>query len=128
MSKDFAVRLKKLRKDAGITQEELAKVLNVGRTTISEYERGVIEPKIKTLRDIAFYFNVPIEYFFIREEIINTNRALRGKDIHSAIQDIIFNLEYKQIPSTYKNKKLSKHEEKIISEMLKNVIKIIDLL
>ena len=66
MSKDFAVRLKKLRKEAGITQEDLARVLGVGRTTISEYERGVIEPKRKTLIDLAFYFGVPIDYFFVK--------------------------------------------------------------
>ena len=125
MSKDFAVRLKRLRKDAGITQEELARVLNVGRSTISEYERGVIEPKRKTLVDLAFYFGVPIEYFFIKEEIINTTKMLKQKftiqDKCSAIQDTLHNLEYK-------TKNLSEHDEKIILEMLKNVIKIIDLL
>lgn len=125
MSKDFAVRLKRLRKDAGITQEELARVLNVGRSTISEYERGVIEPKRKTLVDLAFYFGVPIEYFFIKEEIINTNTMLKNKfaiqDKCSTIQDTLTSLEHK-------TKNLSEHDEKIILEMLKNIIKIIDLL
>lgn len=132
MSKDFAIKLKKLRKDAGVTQEELAKVLGVGRTTISEYERGVIEPKRKTLIDIAFYFNVPVDYFFIREEIINTNRMLHEriitKDILVSIQDIINDLTNEQIPTSYNGKKLSANEEKIIVEMLKNIFKIVELL
>lgn len=125
MSKDFAIKLKTLRKDAGVTQEELAKVLNVGRSTISEYERGVIEPKRKTLVDIAFYFSVPIDYFFKEDKIKD---EINIQDISLSIQDLIKNIEHNHTNIVYKNKKLSEYEQKIILEMLKSVIKIIDLL
>ena len=41
----FNVRLKELRLEAGLTQKDLANAIEVGRTTISEYESGKIVPK-----------------------------------------------------------------------------------
>lgn len=125
MSKEFAQKLKELRKNAGMTQEDLSKVLGVGRSTISEYERGVIEPKRKTLTTLSACFNVPIEYFFDKCEPNEKNIV---KDIELSIQDIIFDLEYSQIPNTYDNKKLSENDEKIIAEMLKSVMRVAKLL
>lgn len=45
--------LKKARIDAGITQAELAKRLGVTPQTVSQYERGHINPKIETLLKFA---------------------------------------------------------------------------
>ena len=39
-------RLKQLRKSKNITQAELAKEMNVAKTTIASYEQGVSEPNI----------------------------------------------------------------------------------
>lgn len=125
MSKEFAQKLKELRKSAGMTQEDLSKILGVGRSTISEYERGVIEPKRKTLNTLSMLFNVPIEYFFEKRE---PNKKSIVKDIELSIQDIIFDLEYSQISNTYDNKKLSENDEKIIAEMLKSVMRVAKLL
>ena len=36
----FADKLKKLRKDKGLTQEELAAIINVSTSAVSQYERG----------------------------------------------------------------------------------------
>lgn len=41
----FAENLKKIRKDKGYTQEELAKKLNVVRQTVSKWEKGVSQTK-----------------------------------------------------------------------------------
>ncbi|WHH59327.1 helix-turn-helix transcriptional regulator [Petroclostridium sp. X23] len=55
-------RLYELRKDAGLTQEELAKVLSLSKYTISSYEKEKSTPNddIKIL--IAKYFNVSVDY------------------------------------------------------------------
>jgi len=42
-------RIKQARKKANITLDELATSLNIGRTTIIDYEKGKSEPKVSTL-------------------------------------------------------------------------------
>ena len=55
-------RLLDLRKDEGLTQDELAAVLKINKHSISSYERGKSEPPddIKIL--IAKHFNVSLDY------------------------------------------------------------------
>lgn len=57
-------KLKRLRKEKGLTQKELGKILHVAETTVSTWERGGNRPlmdKIVTLSDL---YQVPIAYFF----------------------------------------------------------------
>ena len=51
-----------LRKQKNLSQEDLAKILNIGQSTLSGYETGCYEPDINTLIKIANYFNVSIDY------------------------------------------------------------------
>ncbi|AJW76948.1 repressor [Marinitoga sp. 1197] len=55
-------RLKKLRQDKGLTQEELAKKLNITRKSISAYETGRATPSPEMLKVIAEFFNVTTDY------------------------------------------------------------------
>ncbi len=56
------IRLKELRKRDSITQDELAKQLNISPSTVSMYESGYREPDIATLIKIAQTFNVTTDY------------------------------------------------------------------
>ena len=47
--------LKKLRKEKGITQEQLAEILNVSGRTVSRWETGNNMPDISILVDIGDY-------------------------------------------------------------------------
>ena len=60
--------LKELRKEKGITQEELAQMLYVSARTVSRWETGTNMPDISILVDIAEFFDVSIP------EIINGER------------------------------------------------------
>lgn len=51
------------RKQAGMTQSELAKKLNVTPQVISQYERGVKVPKFETRKRIADALNISVCYF-----------------------------------------------------------------
>ena len=53
-----------LRKQKGITQEELAGVLGVTNQTVSKWELAACCPDIQLLPDIADYFNVSIDELF----------------------------------------------------------------
>ena len=52
----LAKNLKFLRKKSGKTQDALSSELNIGRTTLANYEAGVSEPNVDTLCTIAKYF------------------------------------------------------------------------
>lgn len=52
----------KLRKEAGLSQEELSAKLGVTQQTISKYERGIREPDLATLLKLSELFNCSIDY------------------------------------------------------------------
>lgn len=56
-------RLKQLRTEKGLTQEELGSQLGLANNTISHYETGSNEPtKFETWQALADYFNVSVPY------------------------------------------------------------------
>lgn len=59
--------LGQLRKDRGLSQEELADILEVSRQTIGSLENGRYNPSILLAFKIAHYFDVLIEDIFIYE-------------------------------------------------------------
>ncbi len=65
-------RLYDLRKDAGLTQDELADILKINKHSISSYEREKSEPPdiIKLL--IADHFNVSVDYLLGRTDNPNS--------------------------------------------------------
>lgn len=66
----FADRLRELRKKHGLTQEQLARLIGVERSSIGKYEgkQGVIPSDDVKLR-IAEYFHVSIDYLMGNTEI-----------------------------------------------------------
>ena len=61
-------RIEAIRKERGIRQEELAKMLGVSRQTISSLETGRYNPSIFLAYKIAKYFDLTIEDVFLFEE------------------------------------------------------------
>jgi len=62
-------KIKQLRKAHKLTQEELAKILDVKPTAVSAWELGRNKPLMDKLDMMAHYFGVPISYFFEENEI-----------------------------------------------------------
>lgn len=60
--------LEKLRKKQGLSQEELADILEVSRQTIGALENGRYNPSILLAFKFAHFFNLSIEDLFIYEE------------------------------------------------------------
>lgn len=58
----FADKLRKLRKDKGLTQKELAAIINVSTSAVSQYERNVSAPRRENLILLAKYFGVTVAY------------------------------------------------------------------
>jgi len=75
----FGKKLSELRKQKGMSQEDLAFDLNISQSSISNYESGSTHPDVETLRRMADYFKVPITYFFSDEKVFfHTNENHGG--------------------------------------------------
>ena len=79
----FANNLKKYRKDNKLTQDDLAKRLNVSRSAISYYEKGSVEPSIFFLINLANEMNCSIDnlFGFNREVTIDLPQNLTKEDL-----------------------------------------------
>lgn len=67
---ELSEKLQELRKEKGLTQEELAEALFVSRTAISKWESGRGVPNIESLKAISKFFSVSIDELLSGEEIL----------------------------------------------------------
>lgn len=70
---DFASTIKRLRIERGITQEQLAAMLKVSRSTVGMYETGSREPDFEMCEAIADIFNVDMDYLLGRSNVERKN-------------------------------------------------------
>ena len=73
---ELGEKLQELRKQRGLTQEELAAALFVSRTAISKWESGRGYPSIDSLRAISRFFSVSIDNLLSTDEVL----AIAGED------------------------------------------------
>ncbi len=66
-------RIKEFRARYNITQDELAKQVNVRRETIVFLEKNKYNPSLKLAYDLAQVFSVAIEDLFIFNDILNND-------------------------------------------------------
>ena len=59
---DFGMILQKLRKEKGLTQEQLARKICKESSIISRYEKNLQAPTFETVRAFAAIFNVSMDY------------------------------------------------------------------
>lgn len=62
-------RLRELRKERNVTQQELADDMLVTQRILARYESGEREPRLPMVFDLADYFNVSIDYLVGRSDV-----------------------------------------------------------
>lgn len=67
--KIYSERIKQLRKERGLSQDQLAKILGVSRSTVGMYETGKREPDFESCEAIADFFNVDMDYLIGRSPV-----------------------------------------------------------
>lgn len=60
-------RIADLRKHRGLSQYQLAKLLNIATSTLGMYETGKRKPNVEMLEQIAEFFNVSTDYLLGRD-------------------------------------------------------------
>lgn len=88
---DFNQKLQELRKQKGLTQEELAVNLYVSRTAISKWESGRGYPNIDSLKEIAKFFSVTIDELLSTDEVLTLAEA-DNKRKEKYFVDLIYGL------------------------------------
>ena len=88
---EFNKKLQELRKQKGITQEELAERLFVSRTAISKWESGRGYPTIESLKAIAKFFSVTVDELLSSDELLSVAEE-DAKQTKSRYHDMIFGL------------------------------------
>lgn len=64
----FRKRIHELRKSNQMTQEDLAKKLNISRHLVARWEQGIAMPDIEKLLEIAKVFGVTTDYLLKKDE------------------------------------------------------------
>lgn len=64
LAKTLIINLKQIRKEAHLTQEELANCVGVRRETISQLESGKGNPSLLTVLKVAKVLKVPVDELF----------------------------------------------------------------
>lgn len=105
----IGTNIKRLRRERGITQEQLAEAMNVSCAAVSKWERGETFPDVTLLQPLAFYFNVSLDSLMgydkekIEEEIgrvLAEHRELARKSWHEAQQ--FMKKAYRDYPNDYR--------------------------
>lgn len=85
----FNKKLIKLRKSAGLSQEELGNRLDVARQTVSKWELGETTPEMDKLVELSNLFNVSMDEMAKETEIPEViARELDHKKINSVYNDV----------------------------------------
>lgn len=123
---NFGEKLKLLREEKNLTQNDLAKLLNVSKANISRYESGIRQPSIETIIRIAKFFNVSIDWLFGRSNIKSFS-SVSGKprDFDSLDLEILeFIKENKSVYQMIKEvKSSSKIKVKLICDIWEQINK-----
>ncbi|KRL61847.1 helix-turn-helix domain-containing protein [Lactobacillus psittaci] len=94
---EISQRLKSLRLEAQMSQEDLAAKLNVSRQSVSKWETGESVPDILKLRQLSQLFNVSIDYLVGNEAFIpkdkdedSHQKALKKRTMQGILWSVAF--------------------------------------
>lgn len=119
----FGSRLRNLRLENNMTQEDLSKILNVSRATVGRYETNERFPDKNTLKKIADTFEVTVDYLLERTD----NRNGKFIYVNEYDKNHIKNNKYKIIENKIIKRLLLEdiidENDPIPEEVIKNIIK-----
>ena len=103
----FNEKLRNLREYQELSQADVSLKLGMPKSTYSRYETGASEPNFKTLKKIATFFDVSIDY------LLENDRSLSDNEEIVDLNNFIINGRY-----TINSKFLSNKERRRLSDMI----------
>ena len=74
-------RLKELRENKGLRQEDIADMFGYGKSTISQWESGKNDPEFKIITKLADYFNTTTDYLLGRTDNVSNDTGEKVVEI-----------------------------------------------
>lgn len=115
---EFNNKLYNLRKQKGLSQEELANLLNVSRQTVSKWEVGDSTPDMEKLIAISDIFEISLDELVLDKVPVHVGEA-------STKSEIVNKLKQKVL--TYENKQKTKRGLKLVA-IIFGIIVFIDVI
>jgi len=110
-------KVRELRKKLNLTQDELANIINLNKTSISYFERNERTPSIDTLIDLSYALNTTPYYLLDAEEIIKVSEDETIYETFFSKNDIIIMREIKKHEFFYD--KLCENPKQTIEKIIK---------
>ena len=99
--KKIGERFKKLRKYLGLTQQQVASILNVGRDAILRIEKGDRKIDVEELMNFSKLYNISMDELTSNEHTINNNEVAFARGFNELSdkdkKEILSLIEYKNI-------------------------------
>lgn len=81
-------RIRDLREDNDLTQEDLASQLGISKRTLLRYEFGVSEPTISVLISLSLLFNVSVDYIIGTKDTTEIDEISIKNELDHVIQSL----------------------------------------
>lgn len=86
--KECGKRIQQLRKEQGMSQEQLAEKLNVSQNTIAKIECGLRRPSVDFLLELSEFFDVSMNCLVLGVPAKDVENEALKKDIDKGIEEI----------------------------------------
>jgi len=98
---EFNTRLTSLRKERKLLQADVANKVDIARATYGAYEQGSRQPDFETLKKLADFFGVSLDYLLGRTNISAlTPQEKDEADFQAFANDPELNVFYKELPKS----------------------------
>ncbi len=81
---ELGKKLLQLRKEFKMTQDDVANILGMSRTSFSKYENGIANPPLQVMRKLASLYNVGLEYLIFDDNTSIKLNDSQEEDVDSA--------------------------------------------
>lgn len=125
----LATRIKELRKELGLSQNDLATKLGVSRSLVSAYELGTVVPPIDKIKEMSLMFDVQMSY--LTGETDKRRKFVMSvpecDDIREDIEDILRELNSND-DLVYAKKNLPTKYRELLTDYIVQILKMMDSL
>jgi len=100
----FRIRLKELREKAGYSQYAFAAKFGVAQSTVGNWESGAREPNLDTIKRVADFFQVSIDYLLGNDPADKNKSTAQNKQCDLTYDEKTYNILIKVKELTPENR------------------------